>query len=104
MQPRKVHPAQRYEVTSVGPYEYVGAIEEYDVIWLPDAGRVLMKSSYIVGDSYRIDITNPSNTGPGYGFRGNTPKVEQIDLAVHMAKIFGSPIPVLDGMEDDDGC
>lgn len=88
MTPERIHPAQRYDVKLDKDYEYLGAIEGYDVLWIPYQGRILLKCSNEVGDNWRIQLPY-KNTRMGYGADPITkPTAEQIDLAVAMATCF----------------
>ena len=88
MTPGKIHPAQRYNVAMVNDYEYLGAIEGYDVLWLPDAARILLKCSSQTGDNWRIQLPTRELILGHNGSHKTKPTAEQIDLAVAMATCF----------------
>jgi hypothetical protein len=88
MTPGKIHPAQRYNVSMLGVYEYLGALEGYDVLWRPEAARILLKCSNRAGDNWRIQMPTQKLV-MGYSVTSRTePTAEQIDLAVAMATCF----------------
>jgi hypothetical protein len=72
----------------VNDYEYLGAIEDYDVLWLPGAARILLKCSNKAGDNWRIQMPTQELTLGHLGSRKTRPSAEQIDLAVAMATCF----------------
>jgi hypothetical protein len=83
-----MHPAQRYKVNLVSAYEYLGAIRNYDVLWMPEVARILMKCSHEVGDNWRIQM--PSKLiSIGYSAEPYTrPTDEDFETAVAMATCF----------------
>lgn len=85
----KVHPAQRYPVTMVSPYEYLGAIEDFDIIWLPDCQRILFKASKAIGDNWRVQLPEQTLRRDARA-RTTTwaPTPEQIEVAVAMVTCF----------------
>lgn len=88
MTPGKIHPAQRYNVIMSDGYEYLGAIEDYDVLWLPWAARILLKCSSQTGDNWRIQMPTRVLKIGHNGLFETEPTAEQIDLAVAMATCF----------------
>jgi hypothetical protein len=87
----KIHPAQRYEVRlQTLKYEYLGAIEDYDVLWLPGVARILLKCSSRVGDTWRILMPTRELLAWERRYLPNRtePTAEQIDLAAAMALCF----------------
>jgi hypothetical protein len=91
--PRKVHPAQRYEVHARRPYEYLGAAGRFDVFWLPDQRKILVKPCDAVGVNFsmRYPKTTETDWEPGCGNAGRnepSPTNEEKDLFWSMARCF----------------
>jgi len=91
--PRKVHPAQRYEVILKRPYEYLGAAGRFDVFWLPDQRELMVKPSGAVGVNFsmRYPKTTETDWERGYGNAGRNepfPTDDEKDLFWSMARCF----------------
>jgi hypothetical protein len=49
---------QRYKVHASAPYQYLGGVENYDVIYFPESGRLILKYASHDGAFFRWDESN----------------------------------------------
>ena len=89
MSPRKIHPAQRYPLTTGRDYEYIGSADVYDVFWIPGERKVLVKFSSVVGENFNM-VYGQTRWVPGYeNVRSKPPFTdEQVETFWGMARCF----------------